>query len=129
MEKDGFDLWNCHVSAHHLPIFQISKCYVALEIVEFLTKGYLIPWISNTVPCTSITECWWLFLPTAVESIWSNRDLSLSGNPLRSQTKVGKGFPPSVKHVNLTRSPDLCSLSKSPWIWGGDGGSRNEKKK
>ena len=59
----------------------------------------------------------------SLASIWSSMDLSLSGNPLRSHNKVGKGLPPSVTHVNLTWSPDLCSLSKSPWIWGGEGGS------
>ena len=46
---------------------------------------------------------------------------------MRSQESLGNGFPPSVMQVSLTLSPDLCSGRKSPWIWGGEGGSVMQK--
>ena len=53
--------------------------------------------------------------------------LSSKSSPLRSQESLGNGFPPSVMQVSLTLSPDLCSGRKSPWIWGGEGGSVMQK--
>ena len=58
---------------------------------------------------------------------FSISDRSLRGISLRSQVSVGKGLPPSVEQVSLTLSPDFCSARKSPWIWGGDGGSAMNK--
>ena len=57
----------------------------------------------------------------------SSNVLSSRSNPLRSQESLGNGFPPSVMQVSLTLSPDLCSERKSPWIWGGEGGSVMQK--
>ena len=57
---------------------------------------------------------------------WSSV-LSSKSSPLRSQESLGNGFPPSVMQVSLTLSPDLCLERKSPWIWGGEGGSVMQK--
>ena len=57
----------------------------------------------------------------------SSNVLSSKSSPLRSQESLGNGFPPSVMQVSLTLSPDLCSGRKSPWIWGGEGGSVMQK--
>ena len=67
--------------------------------------------------------CSWL----KMSKLPSSNVLSSRSNPLRSQESLGNGFPPSVMQVSLTLSPDLCSERKSPWIWGGEGGSVMQK--